>query len=131
MKIPCVSIRRTLIFQAVKMNFGGWRGPLILGKKILYWMFMLKLSKEDPQWRLVIAPRHIERVGQIIELITRRGFKAVKFSQMPSSMGPSEKIVVVLDTIGHLRSLYAKASLVFVGKSLCVGGGQNIIEPAF
>src|SRR5262249_22312978 len=35
-----------------------------------------------------------------------------------------------VDTIGYLRSLYAKASLVFVGKSLCVGGGHNIIEPA-
>lgn len=89
-----------------------------------------EIIKKDHQWRLVIAPRHIERVGKIVELITRRGFKAVKFSQMPSSMGPSEKIVVVLDTIGHLRSLYAKASLVFVGKSLCVGGGQNVIEPA-
>ena len=90
------------------------------------------IIKKNPQWRLVIAPRHVERAGKIIELITRRGFKAVKFSQMPSAMGiQSEKTVIVVDTIGHLRSLYAKASLVFVGKSLCVGGGQNVIEPAF
>ena len=39
--------------------------------------------------------------------------------------------VIVVDTIGQLRSLYSLASLVFVGKSLCVGGGHNIIEPAF
>ncbi len=74
-----------------------------------------KIIKDDPRWRLVIAPRHVERAPVIKELAARRGLKDV----------------MVVDTIGHLRSLYAKASLVFVGKSLCVGGGQNIIEPAF
>jgi 3-deoxy-D-manno-octulosonic-acid transferase len=73
-----------------------------------------KLVKDNPQWQLIIAPRHIERAGQIRELINRRGLK-----------------VDVLDTMGQLRTLYARASLVFVGKSLCVGGGQNVIEPAF
>ena len=74
-----------------------------------------KIIKDDPQWRLVIAPRHIERAAKIKELVASRGFS----------------YVIVIDTIGQLRSLYAKASLVFVGKSLCVGGGHNVIEPAF
>ncbi len=73
-----------------------------------------KIIKDDPRWRLVIVPRHVDRSAQIKELVTRRGFKDV----------------IVIDTIGQLRSLYSKASLVFVGKSLCVGGGHNIIEPA-
>jgi 3-deoxy-D-manno-octulosonic-acid transferase len=74
-----------------------------------------KIIKDNPRWRLVIVPRHIERASQIKELITQRGLMDVK----------------VIDTIGQLRFLYSKASLVFVGKSLCVGGGQNIIEPAY
>lgn len=74
-----------------------------------------KIIKDDPRWLLVIAPRHVERAPQIKELVTRRGLKGI----------------TVIDTIGQLRSLYAKASLVFVGKSLCVGGGHNVIEPAF
>ena len=74
-----------------------------------------KIIKDNPQWRLIIVPRHIERAPQIKELIDHRGLKDV----------------IVIDTIGQLRSLYAKASLVFVGKSLCVGGGHNVIEPAF
>lgn len=95
------------------------------------------IIKENPRWRLVIAPRHIERAGEIIELVTRRGLKAVKFSHMSrmttEGAGQPDKTqaVIVVDTIGHLRFLYTKASLVFVGKSLRVGGGQNIIEPAF
>jgi 3-deoxy-D-manno-octulosonic-acid transferase len=74
-----------------------------------------KIKKDDPKWRLVIVPRHVQRAPQIKGLITSRGLKDV----------------IVIDTIGQLRSLYSKASLVFVGKSLCVGGGHNIIEPAF
>jgi len=91
-----------------------------------------KIFKDNPQWRLVIAPRHIERVPQLIELISGRGFKAIKFSNItPPASGGESNDVIVVDTIGHLRSLYSKASLVFVGKSLCVGGGHNVIEPAF
>ena len=41
-----------------------------------------KIIKDDPRWRLVIAPRHIERVPQIMELIDLRGLKAVKFSEL-------------------------------------------------
>ena len=73
-----------------------------------------KVIQDDPQWRLVIVPRHVERAPAIKELVASRGIKGV----------------TVINTIGQLRSLYSKASLVFVGKSLCVGGGHNVIEPA-
>ena len=66
-------------------------------------------------------------MSQIIQIIDRQGFKAVKLSELNNS----QEAVVVVDTIGQLRSLYSKSSLVFVGKSLCVGGGHNVIEPAF
>ncbi len=112
-----------------------------------------KLVKVNPKWRLVIAPRHIERVPQVIEFITLRGFKAVKLSDISPPLAPParggeshvlfpfprwgvlgegglEKAVIVVDTIGQLRFLYSLASLVFVGKSLSVGGGHNVIEPA-
>ncbi len=90
-----------------------------------------KIIKDDPRWRLVIAPRHIERAASIMELITRHGLKAIKFTEIASGerIGTLDTVMVV-DTIGQLRSLYSLASLVFVGKSLCVGGGHNIIEPA-
>jgi 3-deoxy-D-manno-octulosonic-acid transferase len=35
-----------------------------------------------------------------------------------------------MDTTGELRNLYARASAIFIGKSLMARGGQNIIEPA-
>jgi len=90
-----------------------------------------KVIKDNPHWRLIIVPRHIERAGQVMELVARHGRKAVKFSELNKEIRYSENAVVVVDTIGQLRSLYGIASMVFVGKSLCVGGGQNVIEPAY
>lgn len=88
------------------------------------------LKTKHPGWELVIAPRHIDRAQEIAQIITKAGFKYTLFSQSRMIRYDPEAIVIV-DTIGHLRSLYAYASLVFIGKSLCVGGGHNIIEPAF
>ena len=81
-------------------------------------------------WRLVLAPRHVERTAEIESLIASHGFKPLRFSQL-KGQDFNQDTVLVIDTIGHLRQLYKQASLVFVGKSLCGGGGQNIIEPAF
>ncbi len=80
-------------------------------------------------WRLVLAPRHVERTAEIESLVMEHGFKPLRFSQW-NGQTINQDTVVVVDTIGHLRELYSQASLVFVGKSLCGGGGQNIIEPA-
>ncbi len=82
-----------------------------------------------PDWQLMIAPRHVERTEEIIDLVKAAGFNYLKFSDI-SNKAFDKDAVIVVDTIGHLRSLYAHASLVFVGKSLCVGGGHNVIEPA-
>ena len=90
---------------------------------------VLEVFKKLPEnWRLALAPRHVERSDEVMALIARTGLTAVKFSQLKSTQ---EYRVIVVDTIGHLQSLYGQAELVFVGKSLCVGGGHNVIEPAF
>ena len=98
--------------------FGGGNGELWVagsthpGEE----QIILDVFKQLPQdWRLVIAPRHVERAQEVMRLVVQAGL---------------QERVSVIDTVGRLRDLYAQASLVFVGKSLCVGGGQNVIEPA-
>lgn len=83
-----------------------------------------------PSLRLVIAPRHVERAADVERIIEEEGMSFVRFSQMKSAKKNPNSVVIV-DTIGHLRALYSLATLVFVGKSLTVQGGHNIIEPAF
>lgn len=85
--------------------------------------------KQFPKLRLVIAPRHIERTAEIQELIQSYGLKCCLLSKFSSRPDPAS--ILLVDTIGQLRQLYAIAFFVFVGKSLTVPGGHNIIEPAF
>lgn len=87
------------------------------------------LKKEQPSLRLVLVPRHIERVGDVIKVIEHNGLHAIKLSE-PSLELINDQDVLVVDTIGKLTQLYAHATLVFIGKTFFVGGGQNMIEPA-
>jgi 3-deoxy-D-manno-octulosonic-acid transferase len=88
------------------------------------------IKTKFPSLRLVIAPRHVERTEDVQRIIEEQGISSVRFSQMKSTKSDPNSVVLV-DTIGHLRALYSLATLVFVGKSLTVPGGHNIIEPSF
>jgi len=84
------------------------------------------IERQFPYLRLILAPRHPERASEIMRLCTQKGFTAVKFSQIKDVLNEE---VVVVDTIGHLRSLFSLGDVVFLGKSLTVKGGHNIVEP--
>lgn len=83
-----------------------------------------------PDLALIIAPRHPERVGEVISLVTARGFTAVRRSALPGSVPDRATTVIVLDTVGELAQLYSIADVVFVGGSLAPFGGHNMLEPA-
>ena len=104
------------------------------------------LLKDFPGLKLLIAPRHPERAGEIGRLALNYGFDPIFISKLqPSaidhrppghglaSYSQSHRLstVFILDTIGQLTSFYAVSDIVFVGKSLVNKGGQNILEPAF
>jgi 3-deoxy-D-manno-octulosonic-acid transferase len=79
--------------------------------------------------RLVLAPRHVERVAAVEATVRAAGLEPVRRTALPAG-GPNPGAVVVLDTMGELRALYAVADAVFVGGSLVPHGGQNPMEPA-
>jgi 3-deoxy-D-manno-octulosonic-acid transferase len=83
-----------------------------------------------PDLALVIAPRHPERVGEVISLVTARGFVAIRRSELPGRALDPAATVIVLDTVGELAQLYSIADVVFVGGSLAPFGGHNMLEPA-
>ncbi|MDP2912859.1 MAG: 3-deoxy-D-manno-octulosonic acid transferase [Candidatus Omnitrophota bacterium] len=90
-----------------------------------------ELAGSNPKLNLLIAPRHIERSGEVEALARSKGFVAVRVSTLslspPSDPGPR---IFILDTIGQLKDVYLIGTLVFVGGSLVKHGGQNPIEPA-
>ena len=100
----------------------------------------LRNAKGSPMV-LVLAPRHFEKADAVEANIRKFGFACVRRSRgkemkdselLPSSLflHPSEQPPVFLaDTTGELMGLYGIANVVFVGKSLCAHGSQNMIEP--
>lgn len=89
------------------------------------------LKNEYANLRLLIAPRHIERVSEIEKIILKRDFQVIRMSALNNKPElPSPEAVFILDTIGELRSMYSAGDIVFVGGSLIKRGGQNPIEPA-
>jgi 3-deoxy-D-manno-octulosonic-acid transferase len=85
------------------------------------------IESRYPQGALVIAPRHVERAGEIAELYRKAGLTVRKRTEQAPAQAAQ---VVILDTIGELGSIYSIADLVFVGGSLAANGGHNILEPA-
>lgn len=89
--------------------------------------------REAPDLLLVIAPRHIERAGEVAALAASRGYSVHKRSDMETRAGrdPSPaRDAIILDTIGELRYVYAVSTACFVGGSLIERGGHNVLEPA-
>ena len=77
--------------------------------------------------RLVLAPRHPERLDEVEGLARGRGLAVIRRSRVSPGNGAP---VILLDTMGELASLYAVADVIFVGGSLVPIGGHNVVEPA-
>ena len=92
-----------------------------------------RLRVRCPDLRLVIVPRHFEKADAVEAEILRAGFACVRKSRggmvSPQSPLSSGAPVILADTTGELMGFYGQADIVFVGKSLCEHGAQNMIEP--
>ena len=95
-------------------------------------------SGANPEPRLLIAPRHPERFEAVAKLIEAfrsdpanewRSYSVARRSKTESEDDRTAD-VILLDSIGELRSVYPLADIVFVGGSLISHGGQSILEPA-
>jgi 3-deoxy-D-manno-octulosonic-acid transferase len=90
-----------------------------------------QLLKTIPDCVMILAPRHPERFGRVVQLMKNRHELCVRRSnwmKRPAKIKPGT--VILLDSIGELASVYALASVAFVGGSLVPAGGHNPLEPA-
>jgi 3-deoxy-D-manno-octulosonic-acid transferase len=89
-----------------------------------------ELQKLLPTARLVLAPRHLERIAEVEGVLKRGGWQWVR----RSGTAPGEDAdVLLLDTLGELRVFYALAygaGAAWIGGSFKDFGGQNPLEPA-
>lgn len=85
-----------------------------------------RLRASQQALRLIIAPRHLERVAEVERLVQRAGLTVARLSQA----APAAWDVGLVDTFGRLPLYYGLADAVFVGGSLIPHGGQNPLEAA-
>jgi 3-deoxy-D-manno-octulosonic-acid transferase len=79
---------------------------------------------------LILAPRHIDRAAELERMVREAGWAPRLRSQLGTTpLAPGE--VLILDTVGELTPLYARAQVSFVGGSLVPIGGHNVAEPVF
>jgi len=84
--------------------------------------------ERHPEVLLVIAPRHFEKADAVEANIREAGFGCVRRSRGDKS-ADGQSCVFLADTTGELMGLFGISSVVFIGKSLCEHGSQNMIEP--
>ncbi|MCC7292485.1 MAG: 3-deoxy-D-manno-octulosonic acid transferase [Phycisphaerales bacterium] len=115
------------------------------------------LLENGQNLRLVIVPRKPERFDEVSRLIEAQGLRCLRRTQCPDSAtrtadgsnpvlmggaaedlkaqkenraGQAADSVILGDTLGELRKIYALAAIVFVGRSLVPMGGSDPIEVA-
>ncbi len=79
----------------------------------------IALRQRYPNLHVIIAQRHIERVGEILAICP----DAARRSQGETGW------ILILDTFGELATAYAAADIAFIGGSLVPWGGQSVFQP--
>ena len=96
----------------------------------------LNLSHHGHRGALIIVPRYPRDAGRVAQAVQARGQLAVLKTAVNRGerAAPGPDGVLVVDTVGELRTLYAAADIAFVGGSLFYRGsnkgGHNLMEPA-
>lgn len=88
----------------------------------------MRLKKDFPELKLVLAPRHPERLKEIQGMLNSKAVHYAVRSQL-NEENPNRQDVVVLDSIGELLTVYSMSTVAVMGGSFVERGGQNPLEP--
>ncbi len=88
------------------------------------------LSREFPQLRLILAPRHAERFDEAARMLDASRLPWQRRSKLCARSATAKSQILLVDTIGELGAWWGTAHIAFVGGTMGSRGGQNMIEPA-
>ncbi|MFH1701004.1 MAG: glycosyltransferase N-terminal domain-containing protein [Candidatus Zixiibacteriota bacterium] len=89
---------------------------------------MKRINRHSSNFKLLIAPRHLERIGEVKGIIGSYGYSYVLYSELGEGKHIAEDIIL-MDSMGVLADLFCGADIAFVGGTLTDIGGHNIMEP--
>ncbi len=89
-----------------------------------------QLRTHHPELVLIMAPRDPGRALGTKRIFTTAGFSVRTLKELPDHSCGAPWDVLVVDSMGRLRNLYAVCDIAFIGGSLGCWGGHNPLEPA-
>ena len=98
------------------------------------WLEVFKQINVDNEYQLVLVPRHLERIGEIENIILDNFSKDeyLLITQIEKdNKNKDYKKIILVDKMGILTDLYQMADFVFVGGTLVDIGGHSILEPLY
>ena len=84
-----------------------------------------KVHKKHPDFKLLLAPRHLTRLDEVTALVEKTGYKYGYYSKNISFENCD---IIILDVIGKLSKLYYFCDIAFLGGSFNKTGGHNPLE---
>jgi len=105
------------------------------GEEEILLSLLKDLLPSHPDLVMILAPRHLDRLGDVIKILERESIPWTRRSSPPASLpspgSTGRPHVILLDTMGELMKLYRLGTVVFIGGSLVPVGGHNPLEPLF
>lgn len=104
------------------------------GEEVLMLDWYLAARQRFPRLRLLLAPRHLERMNEVIAELKSRQLSVRllpledtgdRLEQPDQTEGP----VLLMNAMGHLTRWYGAADIACVGGTLVPIGGHNLFEP--
>ncbi|MBX9830679.1 hypothetical protein K2X40_01895 [Candidatus Babeliales bacterium] len=118
-------------------------GSIYEGELDAYLALYKTLKQEQPDLKLIIAPRHFSWKEKLVQEVEKTGYRSFMWdnqttvlNQNPDALKcltdeilPQHDIVLVC-TMGKLFSLHALADIFCLGGTFVPVGGHNVLEPA-
>ncbi|MDD4004480.1 MAG: glycosyltransferase N-terminal domain-containing protein [Elusimicrobiaceae bacterium] len=117
----------------------GWTGKKILvcgsthpAEEELLARTFAEISDTIHDYRVIAAPRHLERAEQVCSIFRKAGLATARLTQRDAqALQPAAGTqVLVADTMGWLTSFYGAGTACFVGGTIAPRGGHNLLEAA-
>lgn len=84
-----------------------------------------KLRQSHKNLKFIIAPRHLERVKEIEQILSSYNYT---FGYRSKNNDFTNFDIIILDTLGELKKAYAFSDIAFIGGSFNKTGGHNPLE---
>ncbi len=89
----------------------------------------MNLKKKHPALRMILVPRHLDKIDDIAHKIGAKSPKSVRYTKMDGTRQDVD--ILLVDQIGCLNELYPVSDIAFVGGTLVNIGGHNLLEPVW